>query len=85
MEIDFLIAAGYDDAAGRPRVSPVEVKSAKRYSTRSLDKFRDKFGGRVGTRYVLHPRPLVIDGDDLVRLPLYASMSLASGHKAHCA
>ncbi len=80
MEIDFLITAGYDDAAGRLRVSPVEVKSTKRYSTRSLDKFRDKFGGRVGTRYVLHPRPLVIDGDDLVRLPLYASMSLASGH-----
>ncbi|MCF6413868.1 DUF4143 domain-containing protein [Collinsella tanakaei] len=80
MEIDFLIAAGYDDAAGRLRVSPVEDKSTKRYSTRSLDKFRDKFGGRVGTRYVLHPRPLVIDGDDLVRLPLYASMSLASGH-----
>lgn len=82
MEIDFLIAAGYDDAAGRLRVSPVEVKSTKRYSTRSLDKFRDKFGRRVGARYVLHPRPLSVDGDDLIRLPLYASMSLASGRGA---
>ena len=75
MEVDFLVTRGYDDAAGRMRVSPVEVKSTKRYGARSLDKFKDKFGSRVGTRYILHPRPMEVSGD-LVRLPLYASMAL---------
>lgn len=70
MEVDFLVTAGYDDAAGRMRVSPIEVKSTKRYSAKSLEKFKEKFGKRVGTRYVLHPRPMQVDGD-LVRLPLY--------------
>ena len=51
MEVDFLISKGYDNAAGRMRVSPVEVKSTKRYGTRSLEKFKAKFGGRVGTQY----------------------------------
>lgn len=70
MEIDFLIAAGYDDAAGRLRVSPAEVKSTKQYGAKSLLKFKNKFGKRVGTRYILHPKPLVVE-DDIVRLPLY--------------
>ena len=75
MEIDFLVARGYDDAAGRMRVSPIEVKSTKRYGTRSLEKFKEKFGGRVGTRYILHPKPLVVEGD-IVRLPRYMSAML---------
>ena len=70
MGVDFLVSKGYDDAAGRMRVSPVEVKSTKRYGTRSLEKFKAKFGGRVGTQYVLHPKPMSDEGD-LVRLPLY--------------
>lgn len=70
MEIDFLITAGYDDAAGRMRVSPVEVKSTKRYGAKSLEKFKVKFGSRVGVRYILHPKPMQVEGD-LVRLPLY--------------
>ena len=70
MEIDFLVTAGYDNAAGRMRVSPVEVKSTKRYGVKSLEKFKAKFGSRVGVQYILHPKPMSIGGD-LVRLPLY--------------
>ena len=70
MEIDFLITAGYDDAAGRMRVSPIEVKSTKRYGAKSLEKFKTKFGSRAGLRYILHPKPVQVEGD-LVRLPLY--------------
>jgi uncharacterized protein len=70
MEIDFLITAGYDDAAGRMRVSPIEVKSTKRYGTKSLDKFKAKFASRVGTRYILHPKPMQMEGD-LTRLLLF--------------
>lgn len=55
MEIDFLIIRPYPDAAMKPRVSPVEVKSGKRYSTVSLDKFHAKFTQRAGEEYVLHP------------------------------
>ena len=75
MEIDFLVTAGYDDAAGRMRVSPIEAKSTKRYGARSLDKFKEKFGKRVGVRYLLHPKPMSIEGD-IVRLPLYMSYLL---------
>ena len=70
MEIDFLVTADYDNAAGRMRVSPVEVKSTKRYGAKSIKKFKDRFGSRVGVRYILHPKPMSVEGD-MVRLPLY--------------
>lgn len=75
MEIDFLIVEPYADAAGKPRVSPIEVKSSKRYTTTSLDRFKDKFGKRVGTRYVLHPGQMRERGD-CVELPLYMAFCL---------
>lgn len=61
MEIDFLIVEPYENAAMKYRVSPIEVKSSKRYRTVSLDKFKTKFDKKVGTRYVLHPKPLVVE------------------------
>nr|WP_236034472.1 MULTISPECIES: DUF4143 domain-containing protein [Bifidobacterium] len=70
MEIDFLIVARYPNAAMKPRISPVEVKSGTRYRTVSLDKFRSKFKQRVGLEYVLHPKPLEVKGDRRY-LPLY--------------
>lgn len=72
MEVDFLITAPYDDAAGRMRTSPVEVKSTKRYGTASLDKFKAKFGARVGESYVLHPGQLSA-AENSTHLPLYMS------------
>lgn len=71
MEIDFLIAREYDDAAGRLRISPIEVKSGGgRYATSSLDKFSDAFGKRIGTSFVLHPKPLR-QTPQRIFLPLY--------------
>lgn len=75
MEVDFLIVREYENAAMKARISPVEVKSTNRYGLRSLDKFKGKFGKRVGTRYVLHPKPLRTK-DDLVYLPLYMASFL---------
>lgn len=75
MEIDFLIVRPFPDAAQKPRVTPIEVKSGKRYTTRSLEKFKAKFGTRVGTEYVLHPRQLMVE-DGCVRLPLYMAFCL---------
>lgn len=70
MEIDFLVVRPFADAGGKPRVTPLEVKSGKRYTTVSMDKFKRKFGSRVGNRIILHPRPLSVEGD-LWRLPVY--------------
>lgn len=75
MEIDFLIVRPYPDAAMKPRVCPVEVKSGKRYSPVSLNKFKAKFKKRVGTEYVLHTKPLKVEGDR-VFLPLYMTICL---------
>jgi predicted AAA+ superfamily ATPase len=73
MEVDFLIAREYENAAMKVRISPVEVKSTGRYGTVSLDKFKAKFGKRIGTQFVLHPKPLTREGDR-VYLPLYLAL-----------
>ena len=75
MEIDFLTIRPYPDAAMRPQVSPIEVKSGKRYSPVSLNKFKAKFARRVGTEYVLHAKILKVEGDR-VFLPLYMSICI---------
>lgn len=75
MEIDFMVVAPYANAAMKPRVSPIEVKSATRYTTLSLNKFKAKFGKRVGTEYVLHPKQFSQEGSR-VFLPLYMAFCL---------
>lgn len=70
MEIDFLAVREYSDAGLKPRVSPIEVKSSGRYSTKSLEKFRAKFGKHVGTELVLHPKNVLVQGNRIC-LPLY--------------
>lgn len=75
MEIDFLIVRPYADAAGKPRVSPIEVKSPKQYGLTSLNRFKDKFGKRIGVRYVLHVKQMRKE-DDIVYLPLYMGFCL---------
>lgn len=75
METDFLIARPCSDAATEPRACPVEVKSPRRYGTASLDRFKEKFGKRIGSQYVLHPKQLKVDGDR-VYLPLYMGFCL---------
>lgn len=75
MEIDFLVTRPYANAAGKSRVSPIEVKSPRQYGTTSLDRFKEKFGRRVGTQYVLHPKQMQIEGDR-VCLPLYMGWCL---------
>lgn len=64
---------GTRDASGWYRISPIEVKSGKRYSTVSLDMMRTLYGKHFGTEYVIGPKPLVILSDDCVQLPLYMS------------
>ena len=70
MEVDFLVVRPYPNAAMKPRVSPIEVKSPRQYGTVSLDKFKAKFGSRVCVQYVVHPKQMRVD-TDRVYLPLY--------------
>lgn len=75
MEIDFLIIRPYADAAGKPRVSPIEVKSPRQYGTSSLDKFKVAFDKKIGMQYVLHPKQMKKE-NDRVYLPLYMAHCL---------
>jgi predicted AAA+ superfamily ATPase len=68
MEIDFLIS-------GQNKISPVEVKSSAYKKHSSLDKFRKKFGSKLGDSYVLYPKDIMIK-DDIIHLPLYMTMFL---------
>jgi predicted AAA+ superfamily ATPase len=75
MEIDFLIVRPYADAAMKPRISPIEVKSPRQYGTTSLDRFKKKLGKRIGKQYVLHVKQMSVEGNR-VYLPLYMGFCL---------
>ncbi len=69
MEIDFLIRRGNV-------LSPVEVKSGKNWSKHSsLDKFRRKFGERLGESFVLYTKDIQVR-DGITHLPIYMAMFL---------
>ena len=68
MEVDFLIARSL--LQRRHNISPVEVKSAGEYETKSLEKFARKFGSYIGDEYILHPKDVSRDGNRHL-LPLY--------------
>ncbi len=61
----------------KARISPIEAKSGIRYGTVSLNKFKEKFGKRVGMRFVLAPKPMVVDkAAECITLPLYMAHCL---------
>lgn len=68
MEIDFLIRQ-------QNKVCPVEVKSGANKKRSSLDKFRTKFKGRLGTSYLLYPKD-IMEKEGILHLPLYMAMFL---------
>lgn len=68
MEIDFLIS-------DNKKISPVEVKSSAYRKHSSLDKFYSRFKNKLGERYVLYPKDVMIK-DGVVHLPLYMAMFL---------
>lgn len=68
MEIDFLIAKPI--ITSRHNISPIEVKSGKRYALNSLKKCMIKYGPQLSTSYVLHDKD-VKEEAGIVYLPLY--------------
>lgn len=72
IEIDFLISNG---SKTRPTIFPIEVKSGKRYTTTSLDRFLEVFGNRVGRAYIIHTKNLSVM-DKIVCIPCYMTICL---------
>ena len=73
MEIDFLIRK--PTVTSRHNISPIEVKSSKRYKLTSLNKCIKKFSNQIGTPYVLHDGDLKLE-NGIVFLPLYMAPCL---------
>jgi uncharacterized protein len=71
MEIDFLIV----DQSQPTKISPVEVKSGKKYTTSSLNKFSHKFKDKLGKKYIIHTKDLIIK-EDIIYLPVYMTLFL---------
>ena len=72
MEIDFIISNG---SKTKPKIFPIEVKSGKRYETKSLNKFIDIYHQRIGEAYVIHTKNLEIK-DRVICLPSYMTFLL---------
>ena len=67
IEIDFMLS---NDSKTKFRIMPIEVKSAKNYSTVSLNEFNKVYHQRIGESYVVHPKNLsVVDG--IIKIPPY--------------
>ena len=75
MEIDFLLAKSRTER--NRNISPIEVKSGKRYSIVSLNKFRTKYRRFLDTPFVLHPKDLKV-ADGVTYLPLYMTSLLVT-------
>lgn len=67
IEIDFLISNG---SKTNYKINPIEVKSAKNYSTTSLVRFNDIFRKRIDRQIIVHPKNFVME-DNIIRIPPY--------------
>jgi len=72
VEIDFIIS---NKSKTKFKIYPIEVKSNKQYSVKSLLKFKELFKNRIGECYVIHPKNLSVN-DDFIAIPPYMAICL---------
>lgn len=72
IEIDFLISNG---SKIKQKLFPIEVKSGKKYTTISLERFIQKYHSRIGQAYIIHTKNLC-KKDDVLCIPSYMTMCL---------
>ncbi len=72
IEIDFIIS---NNNKLQYKIFPIEVKSTKRYTITSLNKFIDKFKDRIGEAYVIHPKNVSVK-DNVIYIPPYMTFCL---------
>lgn len=57
------------------KTSPIEVKSGKKYTTKSLNRFKEKYSNRIGECYIIRPKNLSIK-EDILCIPPYMTLCL---------
>ncbi|MBQ3621000.1 MAG: ATP-binding protein [Methanosarcinaceae archaeon] len=67
IEIDFLLS---NNSKTKYRICPIEVKSGVRYTTTSLERFREKYKKRIEKCYIIHPKNLSVR-NGIVCIPPY--------------
>lgn len=72
IEIDFIIS---NNNKLKYKIYPIEVKSTKKYSIKSLERFREKYSSRIGECFVIHPKNLSQD-NSITYIPAYMAMCL---------
>jgi len=72
IEIDFIISNG---SKLKPKIYPIEVKSNKRYTTKSLTKFMNTFSDRIAEAYIVHPKNLS-RSENIICIPAYMAFCL---------
>lgn len=72
IEIDFIIS---NNNKLKYKIYPIEVKSTKKYSIASLERFKKKYSSGIGECYVIHPKNLSVK-DGITYLPAYMAMCL---------
>lgn len=72
IEIDFIIS---NNSKTKFKIYPIEVKSCKKYTNKSLIKFKEKFKDRIGESYIIHPKNLQIN-EDIICIPPYMAICL---------
>lgn len=72
IEIDFIIS---NNNKLKYKIYPIEVKSTKKYSIASLQRFKEKYSSRIGECYVIHPKNFSVK-DSITYLPAYMAMCL---------
>ncbi len=73
IEIDFIIS---NDSKINTKIFPIEVKSGKKYSIKSLVRFVEKYKERIGLAYVIHPKNLCKKDDNIICIPSYMTFCL---------
>lgn len=67
IEIDFIIS---NESKTRFKISPIEVKSSKNYTTSSLGPFRQLFRKRIDRQIIVHPKNYS-KSEDVIKIPPY--------------
>ena len=73
MELDFLIQK--NKITNRHNITPIEVKSGKRYTLNSINKARTKYGEYLTKPIVIHTSDFN-EMDDVLYLPIYMTPML---------
>ncbi len=67
IEIDFIIS---NESKTKFKISPIEVKSSKNYTTSSLGAFKELFKKRIDKQIIVHPKAYS-EEDGVIKIPPY--------------